>query len=124
MELRSMLANEEDDLEEASVCRFYIAIVNKMINIFPFHDDVLRDLAALNPDPALRESRSARLSSIWLFALASWQMNITRHSSLSFTTTSCHLMMNCHSTLLTVVSTRSGQRWQRRHLLVECAFHI
>ncbi|KAK2166898.1 hypothetical protein NP493_1299g00004 [Ridgeia piscesae] len=29
-----------------------------MINIFPFHDAVLRDLAALNPDPALWESWS------------------------------------------------------------------
>ena len=66
MELRSMLANDEDDLEEATVTRvfdsvrkFYVAVVTKMINIFPFHDDVLRDLAALNPDPALRESWSA-----------------------------------------------------------------
>ena len=61
-----MLANDEDDLEEAtstcvfdSVRRFYVAVVNKMVNIFPFHDDMLRDLAALNPDPALRESWSA-----------------------------------------------------------------
>ena len=66
MELRSMLANDEDDLEEAtatrifdSVRKFYVAVVNKMVNIFPFHDDVLRDLAALNPDPALRESWSS-----------------------------------------------------------------
>ena len=58
-----MLANSDDDLEEAtatcifeSVRKFYIAVVNKMIKIFPFNDDVLRDLAAVNPDSALQES--------------------------------------------------------------------
>ena len=39
-----------------SVRKFYVAVVNKMIKIFPFHDDVLRNLAVVNPDPALRES--------------------------------------------------------------------
>ena len=38
--------------------KFYVAVVNMVIKIFPFHDDVLGDLAALNPDPALRESLS------------------------------------------------------------------
>jgi len=49
-----MLAKDEDDLEEAtatrifdSVRKFYIAVVNQMIKILPFHDDVLGDLAAL-----------------------------------------------------------------------------
>ncbi|KAK2163279.1 hypothetical protein LSH36_82g00005 [Paralvinella palmiformis] len=37
-----------------SVRNFYVAVVNKLIKIFPFHDDVLRDLVALIPDPALR----------------------------------------------------------------------
>jgi len=57
-----MLANDGDDLEEAtatrffdSVRKFYVAVVNKMIKIFPFNNDVLRDLAAVNPDAALRE---------------------------------------------------------------------
>jgi len=31
-----------------SVRKFYIPVVNKMIKIFPFHDEVLRDIAALN----------------------------------------------------------------------------
>ena len=38
-----------------SVRKFYVRVVNKMIKIFPFHDDVFRDLAALN----LRESWSS-----------------------------------------------------------------
>ena len=37
-----------------TVCTFYVTVVNKMIKIFPFHDDVLRDLVALNPDPTLQ----------------------------------------------------------------------
>jgi len=36
------------------------------------------------------------------------------HSLLSFGTTSWLLTMNCRSTLLIVVSTSSGQSWQRR----------
>ena len=36
--------------------KFYVAVVNK---IFPFHDDILGDLAALNLDPALLESWSS-----------------------------------------------------------------
>ena len=38
---------------------FYVAVVNKIIKIFPFHDDVLMVLAALNPDPVLRVSWSS-----------------------------------------------------------------
>jgi len=131
-QLWSMLANDEVDMKKNtatrifdSVRKFYVAVVNKMIKIFPFHDDVLRDLTALNPDPALQgswSSSSVRELAIWL----GWrQMNIITHSSLSFRTTGWLLTMNCRSTLLTVVSTRSEQRWQRRwHLLVECAFQI
>jgi len=58
MDLCFMLAN--DDLEEAtatrifdSVRKFYVAVVNKTIKIFPFHDDVLRDLAALSASGVL-----------------------------------------------------------------------
>jgi len=61
-----MLGNDEDVLEEATATRvfdivrkFYVAVVNKMIKIFPFHDNVLKDLAALNVNPALRESWSS-----------------------------------------------------------------
>ena len=36
--------------------KFYVAVVNKMIKMFPFHDDALRYLAALNSDPVLRQS--------------------------------------------------------------------
>ena len=42
-----------------SVRKFYVTILNKMVKIFPFHDDELRNLAALNSDPALRESWSS-----------------------------------------------------------------
>ena len=132
-QLCSMLANDEDDLEEATATRifdtvrkFCVAVINNMIQIFPFHDDVYVE------GPCCTQSRpcASRVpeliicSRIWLFALVSWQMNIMTHSSLSFRTTSWFLTMNYHSTLLTVVSTHSGQRWQRRNLLVECAFQI
>ena len=85
----NILAKNEDHLEEATATRicgvrkFYVAVVNKIIKIFPFHDDVLMDLAALNPDPALLESIIN-----WLFAFASRRMNIMTYSSLSFRTTS------------------------------------
>jgi len=46
-QLCSMLANDEDDLEEATATRifdtvrkFCVAVINNMIKIFPFHDDV------------------------------------------------------------------------------------
>ena len=89
-----MLANDEDDLEEATATRifdnvrkFYVAVVNKMIKIFPFHDDVLRDLTALNPDPALQGSWSSSSVRELAIRLGWRQMNIMTHSSLSFRTT-------------------------------------
>ena len=63
MVLRTMLANYEDDLGKntatrifESVRKFYGAVVNKMVKMFPFHNDVLRGLVVLKPDPALLES--------------------------------------------------------------------
>ena len=41
------------------VHKVYVAVVKTIIKIFPYHDDVLRDLAALNSDPALRVSWSS-----------------------------------------------------------------
>ena len=49
-----MLANDEDDLEEATATHIFDSVWK--FRIFPFHDDTLRDLAALNHDPALQES--------------------------------------------------------------------
>ena len=58
-----MLANDEDDLEEAtatcifdSVSKFYIGIVN---TIFPFHDNIFQTLLHSIWTPALRESWSS-----------------------------------------------------------------
>ena len=65
MAMRTMLADSDDDLADStitrifdSVRRFYVAIVEKMVKIFPFHDAVLKDLAVLNPDPKLRDTWS------------------------------------------------------------------
>ena len=69
MDLRNMLANCEEDLDENIVARifdsvrkFYSAVVNKMVKSFPFHNDMLTGPAVLKPDPALLESWS--LSSV------------------------------------------------------------
>jgi len=58
-----MLADNDDDLADStrmrifkSVRHFYVAIVEKMVKIFPFHDAVLNDLSVLNPDFKLRDT--------------------------------------------------------------------
>jgi len=65
MAMPTMLADSDDDLADStsmqifkSVHHFYIAIVKKMVKIFPFHDTVLKDLSMLNPDPKLRNTWS------------------------------------------------------------------
>jgi len=42
----------------STVRHFYVAIVEKMVKIFPFHDTVLKDLSMLNPDSKLRDTWS------------------------------------------------------------------
>ena len=63
MAMRTMLADSDDDLADStrtrifkSVRYFYVAIVEKMVKIFPFHDTVLKDFSVLNPDPKLRDT--------------------------------------------------------------------
>ena len=63
-----------------SVRKFYVAAINKIIKIFPFHDDVLRDLAAPNPDTALRESWSS--SSVRELAIRFGLMEDEHHDTL------------------------------------------
>ena len=65
MAMRTMLADSEDDLTDGtrthifkSVRLFYVAIVEKMVKIFPFHNTVLKDLAVVNPDPKLCDTWS------------------------------------------------------------------
>ena len=102
-----------------SVRNFYVAVVNKLIKIFPFHDDVLRDLVALIPDPALRESWSS--SSVRELAI-SFGLMAERHDAhhdalvgeFQYYQLTSDDQLSLYSTLLTVVSTHSGQRWQRK----------
>jgi len=61
MAMRTLLADNDDDLADSirtrifnSVRHFYVAIVEKMVKIFPFHDTVLKNLSVLNPDSKLR----------------------------------------------------------------------
>jgi len=63
MAIRAMVADSDDDLADStrtrifkSVRHFYVAIVEKMVKIFPFHDTVLKNLSVLNPDPKLRDT--------------------------------------------------------------------
>ena len=65
MAMRTMLVDSEDDLADStrmrifnSVRHFYIAIVEKMVTIFPFHNTVLKDLTVVNPDPELHDTWS------------------------------------------------------------------
>ena len=68
MAMRTMLADSDDDLADSTrtpilkrVLHFYVAIVEKMVKIFPFHDTVLKDLSMLNPDPKLRDTWSPKI---------------------------------------------------------------
>ena len=63
MAMQTRLADSGDDLADStrtrifkSVHHFYVAIVEKMVKIFPFHDTVLKDLAVFNPHPKLRDA--------------------------------------------------------------------
>ena len=54
MAMRTMLADSDDDLADStrtrifkSVRHFYVAIVEKMVKIFPFHDTVLKNLCVV-----------------------------------------------------------------------------
>ena len=68
MAMRTMLADSDDDLADSTrtqifnrVHHFYVAIVEKMVKIFPFQDTVLKDLAMLNPDPNLHDTWSPKM---------------------------------------------------------------
>ena len=98
----------EDDLGDVTSTRIF-ANVRKFFLVL---DDVLRDLAGLNPDPALRESWSS--SSVPELAIRVGLVTDKHHDPLVAEFQDYQLTVYFRSTLLTVVSTSSGRRWQRR----------
>ena len=115
MAMRTMLA-DSDDLAD-SVRHFYVAIVEKMVRIFQFHDTVLKDISVLNPDPKLRDIWSPTMVRIWPLVSALWQMMKSNISWKSSRTINWVRLAICQLLRVIVLSTRSGTRWvTRRHL--------